>query len=94
MDAREIYMTATHSRMPFRDAIAWSRAKMEEHGVTDEQIIEAARERAAELEFADFQARILAAERRHCEADLYRRTNRWAKDGRGINPRWANTSES
>ncbi|MBP1297057.1 MULTISPECIES: hypothetical protein [Bradyrhizobium] len=47
-----------------------------------------------ELKFRDFQARIRAAERRHCEADLYWRTNRWAIDGRGINPRWANTSES
>ncbi|MGX1364046.1 hypothetical protein [Bradyrhizobium elkanii] len=82
MDAREIYMTATHSRMPFRDAIAWARARMDEHGVTDEQMIETARLRVEELKFEDFQARIRAAERRHCEADLYWRTNRWAEDGR------------
>ncbi|MEY9247586.1 hypothetical protein [Bradyrhizobium elkanii] len=34
--------------------------------------------------FDQFQARIRASERFHCEADIYWRTNRWAEDGRDM----------
>lgn len=43
-------------------------------------------------EFEQFQAGIRAGERVCAESDLYFRTNRWAIDGRGVNPRWVDDS--
>ncbi|MEY9435874.1 hypothetical protein [Bradyrhizobium elkanii] len=74
----------------------WANARFEDYHPLETELaqLEASMDDREELKFRDFQARIRAAERRHCEADLYWRTNRWAIDGRGINPRWTNTSES